>query len=1051
MAATALSVALILVTSLPFCVPDSRHISYEDLMSTADSFSDPGVTSYSQLLFDVAREQVIVGARDTLYRLALGGLQRLEKAMWLAPPEKVQLCQDKGQTEHDCHNFIKVLLSNGKKLFTCGTNAFSPQCSWREMEDINRVTEWVRGVAKCPHSPHSNITALMTLNGQYFAGSPMDFSGTDAAITRDLGAPYLRTNQYNSKWLNEPQFVGSFETDAFVYFLFRESAVEYINCGKIIYSRIARVCKNDQGGQLMLRDNWTTFVKARLNCSLPGEYPFYFDEIQGMTYLPDEGLVYATFTTPRNSIPGSAICSFNLTAIQTAFNGPFKHQATVGSAWERHMSPHSRHSQCHETAPHQLLESSRYQLMDSAVQPTTQTPLYVSQLETITHIAVDVLPTKLHRAVHVMYVATVEGIVKKISVLSRTQKTCVLEVWKPIPNDVNIPILTLQYLKETDSVYLGTEEQLLRIPAQHCDRHKTKQACINSMDPYCGWNEHKERCMPPPNNDPLSSVWHQDATQCPILTHPVNGGWSAWSPWSPCIHSSSTDSTDECQCSSRKCDNPPPMHGGAQCQGMSIRVTNCTVHGSWSSWSAWSACSQTCGMAVKTRRRTCGNPAPAFGGRVCVGQDRHEMYCHSNPPCPAVAVPVRDGGWSSWSSWGECSAKCGGGFRVRTRRCDNPPPQSPGGLDCQGCAVDYEMCNTAPCVDSKRLSSWTPWIPSGNGTEKRFRFACRAPSPDPNLIKITQAKEEERVCQADGVCMRTDRVDTEDVWSDWSSWSPCSVECGGGQQYRVRTCEGRPEDCQGPPKVARACNTHNCKGEWSCWTDWSVCSVSCGIGYKQRTRDCLAVNNKDAEGSGCEGPSIAQEPCEMPTCQSLLGWETWSEWSPCDSSGQQHRTRECLASNPGPELCQGSHRESRICLENTKDINSINTQMSTTPSEAGVSMAAVIVFCILAFGFGLVVAVLLGYYWLKRRRHSVPGSPHYISSKQNPYVTVPLKEMHSPKRTPSFSAKQPSLSNGTPKLFAKQQLDFETATIKRNSHSMANGHIRADLEQDKFF
>lgn len=102
-----------------------------------------------------------------------------------------------------------------------------------QMEDVSRVTEWVQGVAKCPYSPISNITALMTMNGQYFAGSPMDFSGTDAAITRDLGAPYLRTNQYNSKWLNEPQFVGSFETDAFVYFLFRESAVEYINCGKV--------------------------------------------------------------------------------------------------------------------------------------------------------------------------------------------------------------------------------------------------------------------------------------------------------------------------------------------------------------------------------------------------------------------------------------------------------------------------------------------------------------------------------------------------------------------------------------------------------------------------------------------------------------------------------------------------------------------------------------------------------------------------------------------------------------------------------------------------
>lgn len=71
-----------------------------------------------------------------------------------------------------------------------------------------------------------------------------------------------------------------------------------------------------------------------------------------------------------------------------------------------------------------------------------------------------------------------------------------------------------------DSVYVGTHDQLMRIPAQHCARHQTKMACVNAMDPYCGWNEHKERCMPPPNNDPLSSIWHQDATQCAILNMP---------------------------------------------------------------------------------------------------------------------------------------------------------------------------------------------------------------------------------------------------------------------------------------------------------------------------------------------------------------------------------------------------------------------------------------------------------------------------------------------------------------------------------------------------
>ena len=33
------------------------------------------------------------------------------------------------------------------------------------------------------------------------------------------------------------------------------------------------------------RYSWTSYLKARLNCSVPGEYPFYFDDIQGVTPL----------------------------------------------------------------------------------------------------------------------------------------------------------------------------------------------------------------------------------------------------------------------------------------------------------------------------------------------------------------------------------------------------------------------------------------------------------------------------------------------------------------------------------------------------------------------------------------------------------------------------------------------------------------------------------------------------------------------------------------------------------------------------------------------
>jgi hypothetical protein len=56
--------------------------------------------------------------------------------------------------------------------------------------------------------------------------------------------------------------------------------------------------QSDSGGnKFLLEDNWTTFVKARLNCSLPGTYPFYFSELQSTYYSETDQLIYAVFTT----------------------------------------------------------------------------------------------------------------------------------------------------------------------------------------------------------------------------------------------------------------------------------------------------------------------------------------------------------------------------------------------------------------------------------------------------------------------------------------------------------------------------------------------------------------------------------------------------------------------------------------------------------------------------------------------------------------------------------------------------------------------------------
>ena len=54
----------------------------------------------------------------------------------------------------------------------------------------------------------------------------------------------------------------------------------------------------------------TIFVKARLNCSAPGLYPFYFNQIQSVSLVSRAGVterVIAVFNTPENSITGKEI------------------------------------------------------------------------------------------------------------------------------------------------------------------------------------------------------------------------------------------------------------------------------------------------------------------------------------------------------------------------------------------------------------------------------------------------------------------------------------------------------------------------------------------------------------------------------------------------------------------------------------------------------------------------------------------------------------------------------------------------------------------------
>ena len=60
-----------------------------------------------------------------------------------------------------------------------------------------------------------------------------------------------------------------------------------------------------------------------------------------------------------------------------------------------------------------------------------------------------------------------------------------------------------------------------------------------------------------------------------------------------------------------------------------------TVNGGWNDWGGYGSCTVTCGNGTSTRSRTCNNPTPSAGGKVCEGKQTDTRVCKLNT-CPGM-------------------------------------------------------------------------------------------------------------------------------------------------------------------------------------------------------------------------------------------------------------------------------------------------------------------------------------------------------------------------------------------------------------------------------
>uniref|UniRef100_A0A8B9Y340 Semaphorin-6D n=1 Tax=Bos mutus grunniens TaxID=30521 RepID=A0A8B9Y340_BOSMU len=476
-----------------------------------------------QLMLKI-RDTLYIAGRDQVYTVNLNEIPKTEvipnkKLTWRSRQQDRENCAMKGKHKDECHNFIKVFVPrNDEMVFVCGTNAFNPMCRYYKLNTLEYDGEEISGLARCPFDARQTNVALFA-DGKLYSATVADFLASDAVIYRSMGdGSALRTIKYDSKWIKEPHFLHAIEYGNYVYFFFREIAVEHNNLGKAVYSRVARICKNDMGGsQRVLEKHWTSFLKARLNCSVPGDSFFYFDVLQSITdIIQINGIptVVGVFTTQLNSIPGSAVCAFSMDDIEKVFKGRFKEQKTPDSVWTavpEDKVPKPRPGCC---AKHGLAEAYKtsidfpdetlsfiksHPLMDSAVPPIADEPWFTKTRirYRLTAIAVD-HSAGPHQNYTVIFVGSEAGVVLKVlaktSPFSLNDSVLLEEIEAynhakcNAENEEDRKVISLQLDKDHHALYVAFSSCVIRIPLSRCERYGScKKSCIASRDPYCGW------------------------------------------------------------------------------------------------------------------------------------------------------------------------------------------------------------------------------------------------------------------------------------------------------------------------------------------------------------------------------------------------------------------------------------------------------------------------------------------------------------------------------------------------------------------------------------
>ncbi|KAM6310871.1 semaphorin-4E-like [Podargus strigoides] len=551
MGSTAVALCLVLQliqetnTSVGNCIP-RKTVKYQT--GNINTFMKEGLSNVSTLLVNEETDTLFVGGRDAVFALDLNNISReIGREFWFATQERQLECIRRGKDKLRCQNYILFLHKiNDSNLYICGTNAYHPTCDHMVIHGANiRLqgrAEESRG--KCPFEPTLKYASLF-VDGEFYSATSNNFLGTEPIILRSMRNP-IRT-EFKMSWLNEPSFVNmeivhESESnpngdDDKIYVFFTETAVEFEFYDKLLVSRIARICRGDLGGKRILQRRWTSFLKARLSCSVP-ELNFHFNIVQDIFLLRrrkwQDSIFYGIFSQQWGRLDISAVCAYSMKNIQEVFSkGSYKGPVTVEHSPVKWMVyrgevpvPHpgacidnfawSIGYNASSDLPDKVLQFVRdHPLMDNSVNPVGNRPVLLKRGSNYTRIVVDRVTGLDRQTYDVMFLGTDDGYLHKAF-------NCDGEMF--IVEELQLflspePVQSLQLSSGKGMLYAGSPSQVVQLPVSQCHRYQYCLDCVLARDPYCVWSQSAQECVP--LADPagltenlIQSVKYGDASSC---------------------------------------------------------------------------------------------------------------------------------------------------------------------------------------------------------------------------------------------------------------------------------------------------------------------------------------------------------------------------------------------------------------------------------------------------------------------------------------------------------------------------------------------------------